>query len=45
LVFEEYGCHPFFFFPLLLLVLCNYVLDRLVGGFACFISLDLIFVL
>jgi hypothetical protein len=25
--------YPFFFFPLLHLVLCNYVLDKLVGGF------------
>jgi uncharacterized membrane protein len=31
LIFEESGFHPFFF-PLLHLVLCHYVLDRLVGG-------------
>jgi hypothetical protein len=36
--FEEYSFHLFFFFPLLHLVLCNYVLDRLVGGFNCLFS-------
>jgi hypothetical protein len=41
--FEESAFHsPFFFY----LVLCNYGLDRLVGGFDCLIYLpDLIFVL
>jgi hypothetical protein len=29
----ENGFHPFFFFPVLHLVLCNYV-DRLLGGFS-----------
>jgi hypothetical protein len=33
------GFHPFFFFPLLLLVLCNYVLDRLVGVFSHLFSI------
>jgi hypothetical protein len=36
--FEESDFHPFFFFPLLHLVLCNYVLDRLIGGFNCLFS-------
>jgi hypothetical protein len=36
--FEECGFYPFFFFPSLHLVLCNYVLDRLVGGFNCLFS-------
>jgi hypothetical protein len=30
----ENGFHPFFVFPSLHLVLCNYVLDRLFGGFS-----------
>jgi hypothetical protein len=30
----ENGFHPFFVFPLLHLILCNYVFDRLVGGFS-----------
>jgi hypothetical protein len=30
----ENGFHPFFVFPSLHLVLCNSVLDRLVGGFS-----------
>jgi hypothetical protein len=43
--FEESGFHPFFF-PSLHLVLCNYVFDRLVGGFNCLISFpDLILLL
>jgi hypothetical protein len=33
------GFHPFFFFPSLHLVLCNYVLDGLVGGFNHLFSL------
>jgi hypothetical protein len=38
-VFEESSFHPFFFFfPLFHLVLCNYVLDRIVGGFNCLLS-------
>jgi hypothetical protein len=37
---EECGFHPFFFFPSLQLVLCNYVLDRLLGGFNCLFSLS-----
>jgi hypothetical protein len=46
LFFEECSFHPFFFSPLLHLVLGSYVLDRLIGGLmACFLSLDLIFVL
>jgi hypothetical protein len=28
------GFHPFFFFPSLHFVLCNYVLDKLVSGFS-----------
>jgi hypothetical protein len=32
--FAENGFYPFFVFPLLHLVLCSYVLDRLVGGFS-----------
>jgi hypothetical protein len=36
--FQECGFHPFFFFPLLLLMLCNSVLDRLVDGFNCLFS-------
>jgi hypothetical protein len=35
--FEECGFHPFFF-PLLLLVLYNYILDWLVGGLNCLFS-------
>jgi hypothetical protein len=31
---QENGFHPFFFFPSSHLELCNYVLDRLVGGFS-----------
>jgi hypothetical protein len=39
----ENGFHPFFFFLSLYLVLCQYVLDRLVGGsVTSFLSLDLI---
>jgi hypothetical protein len=42
--FEDSGFHTFFF-PSLHLVLCNYVLDRLVCDFNCLLfSLDLIFV-
>jgi hypothetical protein len=45
LFFEESGLYPFFF-PSLHLVLCNYVLDRLVGVFNCLLSFpDLILVL
>jgi hypothetical protein len=41
----ESGFHPFFS-PLLYLMLCNYVLDWLVGGFNClFIFLALMFML
>jgi hypothetical protein len=44
--FEKNGLHPFFFFPLLHLVLCNHIVDKTVGGFSyLFFSLDLIFVL
>jgi hypothetical protein len=43
--FEESDFH-LFFFPLLHLVLCNYVFDRLVDCFDCLISFpDLTFVL
>jgi hypothetical protein len=46
LFFKESGFHPFFFFPSLHLVLCKYVLDKLVGGFSCLFSfLGLVFVL
>jgi hypothetical protein len=35
--------HPFFVFPMLHLVLCNYVLDRLLGvSVTCFLSIGLI---
>jgi hypothetical protein len=44
LFFEDSDFHPFFFFPSLHSVLCNYVFDRLVGGFDCLISFpDFIF--
>jgi hypothetical protein len=39
--FEESGFHHFFFFPLFHLVLCKYVLDRLVGGFSDLFSFPL----
>jgi hypothetical protein len=46
LFFEANGFHPFFFFPSLQLVLCSYVLDRLVGVFDALFSFpDLIFAL
>jgi hypothetical protein len=46
LFFEESGFHPFFFFPLLHLVLCYYIFGILVGGFDFLISFsDLNFVL
>jgi hypothetical protein len=34
LFFQESGFDPFFLFPSLHLVHCNYVPDRLVGGFS-----------
>jgi hypothetical protein len=34
--FEDRGFHPFF--PSLNLMLCNYDLDRLIGGFNCLFS-------
>jgi hypothetical protein len=39
--FEESGFHPFFFFPLVHLVVCNNVLDRVVGGFSHLFSFPL----